>query len=225
MPYIVMMRRLTYAQVAALTNRVGNALKEVGVEIEDRVLLALNDSIEFVASWFGIIKIGAVATDVYSFLQVKDYEYFLNYTRAKVAIVDEAVVDKIKQAAQKTKHLKHLIVVGKSNPQGTLSFHELTNAASEKLQPEDTHADDVALWKFTSGSTGRPKGVLLTHRNSIYNFLCYGKQVLQYREDDLTLSVPKLFFGYARGCGISISIRLRSLHGPVSRSFPPLREL
>jgi len=58
------------------------------------------------------------------------------------------------------------------------------------------------MWKFTSGSTGKPKGVALTHRNSIYNFLCYGKQTLQYREDDITLSVPKLFFGYARDAGL-----------------------
>ena len=79
--------KITYGEIAALTNKVGNVLKQLGVETEDRVLLALNDSPEFIASWFGIIKIGAVATDVYSFLQPKDYDYFLNYTRAKVAIV------------------------------------------------------------------------------------------------------------------------------------------
>jgi benzoate-CoA ligase family protein len=78
----------------------------------------------------------------------------------------------------------------------------LMGQASDRLDAEDTHADDIALWKFTSGSTGQPKGVALTHRNSIYNFLTYGRQVLQYREDDITLSVPKLFFGYARDAGV-----------------------
>jgi benzoate-CoA ligase family protein len=193
---------LTYSQVAALTNQVGNVLRDLGVEAEDRVLLALNDSPEFIASWFGIIKIGAVATDVYSFLQPKDYAYFLNYTRAKVAIVDAATLNKFEQAAASSKHLKHVLVVGERASGESLSYHELVDKAPDKLQAEDTHADDIALWKFTSGTTGQPKGVALTHRNSIYNFLCYGRQILQYAEDDITLSVPKLFFGYARDAGV-----------------------
>jgi benzoate-CoA ligase len=192
----------TYGEIASLTNRVGNVLRELGVEAEDRVLLALNDSPEFIGSWFGTVKIGAVATDVYSFLQPKDYEYFLNYTRAKVAIVDESTLNKIERAAAASGFLKHLIVVGEHAKEGIHSFQELTEKASDRLEPEDTHADDIALWKFTSGTTGQPKGVALTHRNSIYNFLCYGKQVLRYREEDITLSVPKLFFGYARDAGV-----------------------
>jgi len=194
--------KISFGEISALANQVGNALKELGVEIENRVLLALNDSPEFIASWFGTIKIGAVATDVYSFLQPKDYEYFLDYTRAKVAIVDESTLDKFGQATKNSKFLKHIIVVGEKTPKEMISFNDLVGKASKKLEAEDTHADDVALWKFTSGSTGKPKGVALTHRNSIYNFLCYGKQILQYREDDITLSVPKLFFGYARDAGV-----------------------
>jgi benzoate-CoA ligase family protein len=186
--------KITYGEIAALTNKVGHVLKELGVEAEDRVLLALNDSPEFIASWFGIIKIGAVATDVYSFLQPKDYAYFLNYTRA--------TLQKFEQATASSRHLKHVLVVGEGATGGVLSYHDLVEKASDKLQAEDTHADDVALWKFTSGTTGQPKGVALTHRNSVYNFLCYGRQILQYGEEDITLSVPKLFFGYARDAGV-----------------------
>jgi 4-hydroxybenzoate-CoA ligase len=194
-------RTYTYNDVVALTNRVGNALKDIGVEVEDRVLFALNDSPEFVATWFGIIKIGAVAIDVYTYLQPKDYEYYINYTRAKVVIVEESAAEKIEQVARNCKFVKKLIVVGKAR-KGFYSFHELTDAASDRLEAEDTHVDDVALWKFTSGSTGRPKGVLLTHRNSIYSFLNFAQQVLKYREDDITLSVSKYFFGYARDAGL-----------------------
>ena len=193
--------KYTYAQVAASVNKVGNALKDLGVEPEDRVLMVLNDSPEFVATWFGIIKIGAVATDAYTFLQTKDYEYFLNYTKAKVAIVDESVVDRIQQAAGTCRFLKKVVVVGKAHA-GAYAFNELVDPASERLQAEDTHADDIALWKFTSGTTGKPKGVALCHRNSIYNFLHYGRQILKYSEDDITLSVSKLYFGYARDASL-----------------------
>ncbi len=196
-------RPYTYKGVDVLANRVGNVLRELGVEPENRVLLALNDSPEFVASWFGIVKIGAVATDVYSFLQVKDYTYFLDYTRAKVAIADLQTADKIREAARGSRWLKHILVAGgQTPPEGLLSFDRLVARTSDHLDPEDTHADDVALWKFTSGSTGKPKGVPLTHRNSIYNYLHYARQVLAYTEDDITLSVPKLFFGYARDAGV-----------------------
>jgi benzoate-CoA ligase family protein len=195
-------KAFSYQDMAALANKAGHVLQDLGVEPEDRVLIALNDTPEFIAAWFGIIKIGAVATDVYSYLQPKDYEYFLNYTRAKVAIVDPSTVDKIESVAPKCRHLKRLMVVGQKARGKLLSFEELMGKASDRLDAEDTHADDIALWKFTSGSTGQPKGVALTHRNSIYNFLTYGKQVLQYRENDITLSVPKLFFGYARDAGV-----------------------
>jgi len=198
-------KAFSYLDMARLANKVGNVLHGLGVEMEDRVLMALNDTPEFIAAWFGIIKIGAVATDVYSYLQPKDYEYFLNYTRAKVAVVDTSTVDKIESATSKCKHLKYVMVVGQATHGGLLSFEKEVSKASDHLDPEDTHADDIALWKFTSGSTGQPKGVALTHRNSIYNFLTYGRQVLQYREDDITVSVPKLFFGYARDAGVVYS--------------------
>lgn len=69
-------KKYTYSQIINMSNKVGNVLKKLGVEVEDRVLLAINDSPEFVISWYGILKIGAVATDVYTFLHPKDYEYF-----------------------------------------------------------------------------------------------------------------------------------------------------
>jgi len=196
-------RTYSYRELVLLTNRVGNVLKDLGIEPEDRVLLVLNDSPEFVTAWFAIVKIGAVATDAYSFLQIKDYAYFLEYTRSKAVIADPQTAEKIREAGRSSRWLKHILVVGEETPgEGFLSFERLTAGASDVLEPEDTHADDVAMWKFTSGSTGEPKGVPLTHRNSIYNFLNYARRVLCYNEDDITLSVPKLFFGYARDAGL-----------------------
>ena len=187
----------TYAQIVSWSNKVGNFLKSLDVQVEDRVMMVINDSPEFVASWYGIIKIGAVPTDVYSYLRAKDYEYFLNYTRAKVLIVDATVLPEIVSVLDKTKYLRHVVVIGGSDSRFH-SFEKLVDQASEVLEIEQTHADDVALWKFTSGSTGKPKGVLLTHRNSLFNYHTFGKQVLKLNQNDIVLAVPKLFFGYAR---------------------------
>ncbi len=205
----------SYAQVAALSNQAGNMLKKLGVEPEDRVLLAVNDSPEFVITWYGIIKIGAVATDVYTFLHPDDYAYFLNYTRAKVVIVDESTLPLIEKTMHGSRFLKHIVVIG-NHQKKYHSFHDLLSSASETLAVEPTHADDVAFWKFTSGSTGKPKAVPLTHRNSFYNYQTFGKQVLGLQEDDRVLCVPKLFFGYAR----DISMLYAFAEGASTVLFP-----
>ena len=76
----------TYAELAALTNQAGNALLEIGVRRQERVLFALADSIEFVATWYATQKIGAVTAEVYTFLQPKDYAYYVDYTGARVVV-------------------------------------------------------------------------------------------------------------------------------------------
>ena len=76
--------RYTYRQVQAMANQVGNALSAMGVGVEDRVLIGLSDSVEFAATFFGVLKIGAVVTMVNPELPDGDYEHYLEYTRARV---------------------------------------------------------------------------------------------------------------------------------------------
>ena len=91
--------RTTYAELAQLVNRCGNLLRELGVRAEERVLLALGDSVEFVALWYGAQKIGAVTAEAYTFLQPKDYAYYLEYTDARVVVADEATIGAIESVA------------------------------------------------------------------------------------------------------------------------------
>jgi|ERR1041384_2003396 benzoate-CoA ligase len=204
-------KQYTYCQVQAMANRIGNALLHLGVEMEDRVLIVLPDSIEFVATWFGIAKIGAVVTMVNTVLPSGDYEYYLDYTRAKVAVVHADVMERFAPAASTSLYLKHTIVVG-TKVSGRLegiegrstikSYPRLMMEASEELETAPTSRDDIAIWLFTSGSTGHPKGAVHLHHDLPYNTECYAKQVLGISRDDVTLSVPKLYFGYATGTNL-----------------------
>ena len=81
----------TYGEAARMSNRVGNALREAGVEMEDRVLIVLPDCPEFVWTWFGTARIGAVITMVNPLLPADDYRYYLEYTRARAAIVRQSL--------------------------------------------------------------------------------------------------------------------------------------
>src|ERR1700737_4516177 len=87
---------VTYRQLFERVNQVGNGLRRLGVRIEERVLLLLLDSPEFAASFFGAIKIGAVPVPVNTLLKPTDYEYLLNNSRARVAIVDDLLFSSIK---------------------------------------------------------------------------------------------------------------------------------
>src|SRR5437667_5816975 len=87
----------TYAQIAELANRVGNALLDLGVDLEQRVALLLLDSPQFAAAFFGAIKLGAVPIPLNTGLRPSDYVYMLNDSRARVLLVHAAVWQQIRQ--------------------------------------------------------------------------------------------------------------------------------
>ena len=184
-------RRTTYAELARLVNRCGNLLRELGVRAEERVLLALGDSVEFVALWYGAQKIGAVTAEAYTFLQPKDYAYYLDYTRAGVVVADPATEGAIAEAAVGSRWLREILVVDDA-------FRGRLSGMSDELEPAATTKDDIALWKFTTGSTGQPKAAVHPQHSAVLSFEWYARGVLGIREDDVVLPVPKLFFGYAR---------------------------
>ena len=191
----------TYADAVRASNRAGNALRELGAEMEDRVLIVLPDCPEFVWTWFGAARAGAVITMVNPLLPSDDYRYYLEYTRARVAVVHESVLEAFSQAAQGARHLRNVLVVGEEHGDFH-SFSEAIGAQPAEMTPADTHRDDVAIWLFTSGSTGHPKGAVHLQHDLPYNTECYAKRVLGVNENDLTVSVPKLFFGYATGTNL-----------------------
>lgn len=195
-------RKWTYGEVARLSNRTGNALRELGVSIEDRVLMVLPDCPEFVWTWFGAARIGAVITMVNPLLPVADYEYYLDYTRAKVAVVHESLLNTFAEAAKNARYLRGVLVVGTAENTGWVEFNEAVNAASDECEPADTRRDDIAIWLFTSGSTGHPKGAVHLQHDLPFNTEVFAKATMGVCADDLTVSVPKLFFGYATGTNL-----------------------
>jgi benzoate-CoA ligase family protein len=191
--------RVSYAELAKQVNRVGHVLRDLGVRQEERVLLALSDGVEFVATWYGAQKIGAVTAEVYTFLPAKDLAYYLDYTRAGVVVADATTLDNLREARGSSGWLRTLLVVGDVELQeGEASFAALTAHAPDELDPAPTQPDDVALWKFTTGSTGMPKACVHRAETPLRSFEHYARDVLDIGEDDLVLPVPKLFFGYAR---------------------------
>ncbi len=201
-------KQWTYGEVARLSNKTGNAMRELGVSIEDRVLMVLPDCPEFVWTWFGAARIGAVITMVNPLLPAADYEYYLDYTRAKVAVVHSSVLKTFAEAAASARYLRGVLVVSDESEFSDntavkwISFDKTVNAASEECTPADTRRDDIAIWLFTSGSTGHPKGAVHLQHDLPFNTEVFAKAAMGVSADDLTVSVPKLFFGYATGTNL-----------------------
>ena len=191
----------TYGNAVRMSNRVGNLLRELGLRQEERVLIVLPDIPEFVWTWFGAARIGAVITMVNPLLPADDYKYYLEYTRAPIAVIHESLLNNFAEAALSARHLRKVLVVGKEHSD-FLSFDKTMQAMPDELTPADTHRDDIAIWLFTSGSTGHPKGAVHLQHDLPFNTEVFAKRTIGVSEDDLTISVPKLFFGYATGTNL-----------------------
>src|SRR6185503_991068 len=200
----------TYGEAGRMSNRAGNALRELGVEMEDRVLIVLPDCPEFVWTWFGAARIGAVITMVNPLLLAEDYKYYLDYTRARVAIVHASLLKTFNEAVAGARHLRAVLVVGDDEHDVDFtndslvwtSFDSAVLTSGDECTPADTHRDDIAIWLFTSGSTGHPKGAVHLQHDLPFNTEVFAKQTMGVTENDLTVSVPKLFFGYATGTNL-----------------------
>ena len=187
---------VTYSGVDQLASRFARLLEGAGVEPEQRVILALPDGPAFVGALFGVLKIGAVVVMVNPQLGPEQIAYCYEYTRARAALVAGPAAEVFVMAAREARHLKAVIQVD-----GAEATRALAAAAAE-YPAFPTHRDDAAIWLFSGGTTGQPKAVVQTHRSYANTTECYAKGVMGYRAEDITISVPKLFFGYAMGSNL-----------------------
>lgn len=128
--------RVTYRQLSEQVNQVGNALRSLGVRPEERVFLLLLDTPEFAASFFGAIKIGAVPVPVNTLLKPPDYEFLLNNSRARVAIVSDSLFPQLQSISRKNlRNVETLIVVGGEERPGVRSFDRWIRDTGVNLDP------------------------------------------------------------------------------------------
>jgi len=195
--------QVTYRQLFERVNQVGNGLRKLGVRIEERVLLLLLDTPEFAASFFGAIKIGAVPVPVNTLLKPTHYEYLLNNSRARVAIVDDSLYSAIQAIPRnRLRYLQTIVLVGGHSRSSGLSFTDLTQNSSPALEPQLTSKDDAAFWLYSSGSTGQPKACIHLQHDMVVSTERYAKAILKITDKDRCFSVAKLFFAYGLGNGL-----------------------
>jgi benzoate-CoA ligase family protein len=205
----------TYREVRALAHRFANVLVGLGLRPEERVLLALPDGPELVAALFGVLQAGAAAVPVNPALAPEAVAALIDYLRPRFVVLAGDLVPGYAEALGRCRERTTLVTVGEPAP-GCPSFEELAVTVSGEFATVATHRDDPAVWLFSGGTTGRPKAVVQTHRSYAFTTVAYGRRTLGLTADDVTLAVPKLFFGYALGSNLFFPLSV----GASSCLFP-----
>jgi benzoate-CoA ligase len=186
---------ITYAELAARVDRMAGAWAGLGVTSGDRVLLCLLDTRDFPCVFLSAIKAGVVPIPLNTLLSSDDYAWVLDNSGAKAVFVTSDLADKWTDIAAANPAIRFI-----SSEGGPWTDLESVIANVEpRAETADTKRDDIAFWLYTSGSTGRPKGAMHRHGAMRLTANLYGRDTAGYRENDVILSVAKLFFAYGLG--------------------------
>ncbi|MCA9679377.1 MAG: benzoate-CoA ligase family protein [Kofleriaceae bacterium] len=192
-----------------------------GLPAEARVYVVLPDVPPFAWSVFGTFAAGGVLTMGNPVAPTEDLVYVLGYVKARVLITTAKVAEAIAPSLGDLPHLLTILLVPDAatgeDPAAEVVVppvlkrrgvevlclsHAITEGRRlERVLPQ-THRDAPACWLFTSGSTGKPKAAMHSHRDFAFNTEVYAKRTVGYRPGDVTVSVPRLFFGYATGTNL-----------------------
>lgn len=192
-------RNMTFGQVSAEVNQVGNALKKLGVRMGDFVGILSLDGPDWVTAFFGAVKIGATAVGMNTLLTAGEYDYILRDSRARVLIIHNALLPTAQKILAGQPFLEHIVVIGGGGSEGMLDFTEWRSAESTELEVAPSHQEDFCSLNYSSGTTGQPKGILHAHKDYPITSQLWGVNVLGIRDSDRTFAGAKLFFTFGLG--------------------------
>jgi malonyl-CoA/methylmalonyl-CoA synthetase len=179
---------VTYDALEAATARYANALREMGVQIGDRVAVQTEKSIDMLMLYLGCIRAGAVFLPLNMAYTAGELDYFLRDAGPALFVCAPAAADSLTEMARKAGVAR----IETLDEAGGGSLAELAGASAESFADVARGEDDLAAILYTSGTTGRSKGAMLTHRNLLSNALVL-KDVWRFSSDDVLLHALPIF--------------------------------
>lgn len=153
---------LSFLELDRRVNQLASSLLKLGIEKGDRVVLYMPNTLEFVLSYFAVLRIEAIVVPVNAKLTAPEVEYILEHSEAKALIAHQAIYNELQPLVSSN----DLLWIKTGNDEnGWLSFERLMEKGNTSPIPCTLREDDDATILYTSGTTGRPKGVLFTYRN------------------------------------------------------------
>jgi benzoate-CoA ligase len=191
---------LTYGEVFARACLYGAALRELGAGPGERVLLVLDDCLDFPALFLGAIRAGAVPVPVNPLYDANQYRYFADDSGARVVVTGATLAGSLPSALDGA-HTR-VVTVGAEDT-GLPRLEDAAAGQRVDAAPVDTRRDDMAFWLYSSGSTGSPKGVVHSQGDLLYTCETYARSILGITDADVTFSTTKLFHAYGLGNNLS----------------------
>ncbi|HJU81459.1 MAG TPA: benzoate-CoA ligase family protein [Acidimicrobiia bacterium] len=180
----------SYGQVADLSFSYMNRLRHAGLQPGHRVPMVLGDGPDYAAVLFAIVALGGVAVMINPELRTDHLATILEHAEAPLAMIRDRMIPTVKGAVPASTTIVEIAE--------TLSPPDAQSAVPATAV-SDRHP---ALWLFSGGTTGAPKIVVQTHGSFINTTKRYAHETLGYQADDVTIAVPRLFFGYATGSAL-----------------------
>ncbi|MCC5968647.1 MAG: benzoate-CoA ligase family protein [Pararhodobacter sp.] len=194
------MGSLSYRDLIAEASRWGNAFIRAGLARGERIAFFLDDSPVYPAAFYGAVRAGFVPVLLNTQTKQNVLTYFLQDTRARVAIVDAELAGILNQETLSGTQIETVIVAcGDADATETVTVETFLAGVGDVLDAAATGPDDMAFWMYSSGSTGKPKGIVHLHHDMAYIQAAFGTHVLKLRQDDVCYSVPKVYFAYGFG--------------------------
>jgi benzoate-CoA ligase family protein len=195
--------QVTYTELVEQTARLASGLAELGLRPEERVLILLPDSVEFVVAYLGVMRLGAIAVPLNTLLKPRDYEYLLADSRAAAIVVHADYLAQV--PVHGSPWVRHVVVVGAEPAASGHAWSDILASGLPSYPALLLSADDAGFWLYSSGTTGFPKATVHLHQDVLF-CMQYGRGVLQVDESVRTFASSKLFFAYALGCSLHIPL-------------------
>jgi benzoate-CoA ligase family protein len=191
---------ISYNLLLENVNRTASALSQLGVGMENRVLLLLRDTPEMIFAFYGAIKMGAVPIPGNILMKAPDFLYMLNDSRAPVLIVDAAFLPEIEKILDQALYLKTVVVCGESVHDHP-AFDDLLADAAPDFKPAATLCDDTAFWLYSGRNPDQLMGAVHHHSHMVFCAEAYARGILNMTAADRAMG-SFLFFAYGLGNGV-----------------------
>ena len=179
--------RLSYAELDEASNKVANALIEMGVSQGDRVAMLLPNSPEFVAIYFGIVKIGAIAVALDTKYKIDELTSLFGNSQPKVLFSESPTLEPLVPALPRFKYIERVIDLSPKYEKRFLSYQEIMATSSAQRAEVEPEPEVIANIAYTSGPTFRPRGVMLSHQDLVTDATISGDRFGQTDKDVIVL--------------------------------------